>query len=123
MLTKKEELLNLLSTTQPDIILGTETWLNPNINNSELFHPTYNVYRRDRDDGHGGVLIAVNCSLLSNELQTGSTAEAVLVSITTSKKNEPLIVGSIYRTPSKNSMEHMEEILKTLDVIKTDGTV
>ena len=123
MRPKKAEFLNLLSTTEPDIVIGSETWLNPDIHSSELFPATYNVYRKDRRDGHGGVLIATKGSLISHEIHSGSTAESVLVSIKTTKKTEPLIIGSIYRTPSETSMEQMEEILKTLDPIKTDGTV
>ena len=36
---KKEEIGNLIDSSAPDIILGTETWLSPGINSSELFPP------------------------------------------------------------------------------------
>ena len=63
---KKHELDLLLDTTKPDIIIGTETWLDPSISFSEYFPASrYTVYRRDRPpnskgQSHGGVLIAIN---------------------------------------------------------------
>ena len=56
---KIEELGVLLDSINPDIVLGTETWLNKNIRDSEIFPHFYNVFRNDRKDGYGGVLIAV----------------------------------------------------------------
>ena len=48
----------------PDIIFGTETWLSPEISSSEIFPPCYNVFRRDRYDGYGGILLAFDHSLM-----------------------------------------------------------
>ena len=46
---KKPELDLLLDTTKPDVIIGTETWLDSSISSSEYFPASrYNVYRRDR---------------------------------------------------------------------------
>ena len=46
---------------KPDIIIGTETWLSPEINNAELLLDKYNIYRKDRSGKRGGgVLLAVN---------------------------------------------------------------
>ncbi|CAC5405350.1 unnamed protein product [Mytilus coruscus] len=65
---KKEELLNMIDTSNPEIILRTETWLRPDILSSEIFPPQYSVYRKDRTDGYGGVLIAVRDIIISEEL-------------------------------------------------------
>ena len=57
LLTNKKFALNtLLSSVQPDIIIGTESWLTKDHLNSEYFPPNYNVYRNDRPDRGGGVL-------------------------------------------------------------------
>ena len=47
---KKEELWNLVDTSDPDIIFGTETWLNNNITSSEIFPSDMNYYvvRKER---------------------------------------------------------------------------
>jgi hypothetical protein len=63
-----DELGGLYSAPTPEIIIGTETWLNDSVHNSEIFPPNYNIYRRDRRDGFGGVLIAVKADIVNDHL-------------------------------------------------------
>ena len=60
-LRKKGKLLEaLVETTNADIIMGIETWLDPNIKSSEIFpeYQHFDIARRDRPSGpHGGVII------------------------------------------------------------------
>lgn len=58
----------MLERDSPDIIVGTETWLNPAVTNAEIFPPAYSVYRKDEADGHGGVLLAVKTNILSEQI-------------------------------------------------------
>ncbi|XP_021362611.1 cap-specific mRNA (nucleoside-2'-O-)-methyltransferase 1-like [Mizuhopecten yessoensis] len=84
---KLPRLANVIDRTnfKPDIIIGTETWLDPNIKDSEICLEGYSVYLKDRvTRGGGGVLIAIcetlkcdtvleldsNCVLLWVKLQT-----------------------------------------------------
>ena len=62
---KQAEVLNLIHSTQADVLVGTETWLTTDHLSSEYF-PTdqYGVFRKDRPDGYGGVLIAVSREFL-----------------------------------------------------------
>ena len=113
---KKQEFWNLLESTSPDIILGSETWLNPSIYNSEICPPTFDIYRKDRPDGWGGVLVAVRKTLISHQIQTNPDAEAVLVSIQTKNKSSRLIVGSLYRPPSATSQQYTESLLSVVDL-------
>lgn len=70
--TKTNDFFQKMSCCSFDVIILTETWLNSNIYDSELFDERYKVYRRDREstkfsfrsDG-GGVLIAVTKSIKS----------------------------------------------------------
>lgn len=48
---KTAEMEFLIQSEQPDIIQGTETWLNQNISSSEVLPDNYAVYRRDRTSG------------------------------------------------------------------------
>jgi hypothetical protein len=58
----------MLETTRADVIIGSESWLNPEIASSEVFPPGFNVYRRDRPRGTGGgVFILVSDNLDSRE--------------------------------------------------------
>lgn len=74
---KKVELLDLLTSSETDIIIGTETWLNNTIYSSEII-PTgqYDEYRNDRDKSRGGgVLIAVRKTLISSEIFKSNDTE------------------------------------------------
>ena len=62
---KTADLEVLLNKEDPDIISGSETWLNPNIYNSEIFNSNYEIFRKDRSDKHGGVLLAIKSSLIA----------------------------------------------------------
>ena len=42
---KKQELENLVESSNPDIIIGNESWLNKDIQSSEVFPEGYNCYR------------------------------------------------------------------------------
>lgn len=86
--TKTSEFKNELLQTNYDIIFLTETWLNPNIYDSELFDDRYVVYRKDRSCVNyvqgGGVLIAVSTRLKSKLLiQPCNNFEAVWVTLLT----------------------------------------
>ena len=121
--SKKAEFWNILDTAEPDIIIGTETWLKPEIHRSELFPPTYNVFRKDRKDGYGGVLVATKTTLIANEIKVESLAESVTVSIKTTKPTEPLIICALYRTNSINTIDQMNNILQVMSSIQTNGVV
>jgi hypothetical protein len=62
---KHHQIQNLVDSTKPDVIIATETWLDPTITNRQIFPPNYNIYRKDRKGNKtgGGVLIAINDKL------------------------------------------------------------
>ena len=51
IVNKKEEIDHLLYSTKTDIIVGTESWLTPDIKGHEVSPPDFPVYRRDREIG------------------------------------------------------------------------
>ena len=53
--SKKDSFTHLLSITNPDFFIGTESWLTEDINNNEIFASDYTVHRKDCTDGYGGV--------------------------------------------------------------------
>ena len=55
----------MVDSVKPDIIVRTESWLRPDIMNSEIFPSNYTVYRRDRDTSGSGVYIAITDEILS----------------------------------------------------------
>ena len=95
--------------------MGTETWLNPSITNSEIFPPEFDVYRRDRSSRGGGTLVATKKSLISHQIPSNPSAEAVLVSVQTNDKSSNLVVGSLYRPPSATSDQETAALLDVFD--------
>ena len=57
--TKCSRLSNVLLSVNPDIVFGTEAWLDRNIEDQEIFLKGYKVYRKDRATSGGGVLFAI----------------------------------------------------------------
>ena len=65
---KKAELHTIIDSAKPDIIMGNESWLTPDIKNSEIFPDSFDAIRKDRvGDAHGGVFIAFRWDLLCTE--------------------------------------------------------
>ena len=116
---KKEEFGTLIDSTNPDIILGTETWLNSTICSSELFPPGYDVVRKDRADGYGGVCIAIKKDVIFEELTCRSDVdvEAIFTKIHLSRY-QTLIICVMYRPPS-SSTTYMDNLCNVVEDIHT----
>ena len=65
---KKPQLHSFVDFNKPDIIVGTETWLSPDVFDGEYFplELGYTVYRRLYQKG-GGVIILIKSTYLSEE--------------------------------------------------------
>ena len=65
---KTAELHTIIDSAKPDIILGNESWLTPDIKNLEIFPEYFDAVRKDRaSDAYGGVFIAFKRDLLCTE--------------------------------------------------------
>ena len=117
---KKEELCNIIESSDPSIIVGTETWLNPNIHSHEIFPPNYEILRKDRSDGYGGVLLAIKKDFIVDTITYPPEfdCEAVFAKLSVGK-SQSLIVGAAYRPPNNDAdyNERMcgaiEEVMRT----------
>ena len=56
---KKASFLALVSEHSPDVICGTEFHLDQSFYTSEIFPDVYDVFRKDRTLGGGGVFVCV----------------------------------------------------------------
>lgn len=101
--TKTNSFLLSLASTTFDIIVLTETWLDSDINDSELFDCRYTVYRCDRNKQitgkttGGGVLVAVHKKHKSQQIQLEVAIDMVTVKINARGRN--LILIGIYFPP------------------------
>jgi len=114
---KKAQLENMISSTQAGIVIGTESWLNNNINSSEVFPPNFKAYRRDRQKGHGGgVFILVADKYTSEEpeeLSLNEDCEAVWSRVKI-KGAQDLCIGSFYKPPSKTDPHYLDLLQSVL---------
>ena len=94
---------NSLQDTGCDVVIGTETWLKPEIQNSELLLSDYDIFRKDRPSRGGGVLIAVKKNLCAEAVSFPSESESVFCKLNI-KGKKPIILGSVYR-PTDNDID------------------
>ena len=115
---KQAELDRLISYTQPDMILMSETKLDSNILNSEFISKdhNYSIYRRDRKRGGGGVLIAIKSTFTHQEVPMDSVdGEVLWIEILLQNKNK-MYAGSYYRPPDQ-STDRIEALNDSLNII------
>ena len=93
--------------------MGTETWLTPSICSAEIFPSNYEVLRKDRKDGHGGVLLAIKKDLIIDTVDINTSTEAVFAKLQMGK-NVSLFIGALYRSPSSD-IEYMNQLCDTIE--------
>jgi len=104
----------LLEEADPDIIVGSETWLYPGISEREVLPAGYHfVSRKDRiQDRHGGVAVAAKDSITGTDIKLDTYAEITASSLVCRGK-DPLIIVAIYRPPSSDQT-YMEEVCRQM---------
>ncbi|KAI8494422.1 hypothetical protein Bbelb_276480 [Branchiostoma belcheri] len=108
---KTAELATVVDTYKPDIVAGTESWLNQNIASSEIFPSNYIAHRKDRQTGQGGGVFQANRDdLIVTHRPDLDTDCEVLWTQTQLAGRKPLIIGIYYRPPSDqgNSLDELD---------------
>ena len=116
ILAKRGSFINLIDAHNPDIIIGSESWLKSDILSCEVFPPGYTVYRHDRADGYGGVFVAYSESLVSSSLETGDSSCELVAGQICLANNPTLIICSMYRSPSSND-QYLVSLCNQLETI------
>ena len=103
---------------QYDIVVFTESWLNPKISNDDLRIANFDPpYRNDRDNCiGGGVAIYVRTGITSSRRDDmiGGDIEAICIEV--SIRNHKLLLCGIYRPPN-SGLNYWDLIENTLDNI------
>ena len=81
LIPKYDELCVTMEAHNPDMICIVETWLCPDVLDSEIALPGYQVYRKDRNRHGGGVLIYVRDNFVCNILPSADNLEIITVSV------------------------------------------
>ncbi|KAL3876718.1 hypothetical protein ACJMK2_034520 [Sinanodonta woodiana] len=127
---KGTELYNIIASSLPDIIIGTESHLDPNYNSAEILphgippEHQYNTYRKDRKElinkNGGGVIILVRPNIKADECNDINTDyEIKWIKIQGNPKDQ-ILVGAYYRPPDSDQ-KPTEELQKSLSKIKTNS--
>lgn len=93
--------------SEADIICLTETWLSSQILDSEILdQKQYSVFRKDRGENTrgGGVLIAINSSLISRQVEGLACSQCEIIWTEVSlASNHSLYIGCVYLPPIPSS--------------------
>ena len=117
---KIAEFHTFLSSTDPDIVLGTESWLRPEVLSCEVFPEDYSVYRKDRKPGDkikgGGVFILARKDFITSEIQLDSESEFIFIQLQL-KDQQNVKIGCVYRPPwtDEEYMKDLGNVLSKID--------
>ncbi|CAC5398880.1 unnamed protein product [Mytilus coruscus] len=110
----------IIESTEPDVIKGTETWLDPNIKSSEIipdyFH--YDTEHRDRPkDPHGGVMIAAKQTLRLGNIIKSTDIELLTGTINLEGKKK-ILIGAFYRPHDKTDDTYLNKMKDEINNIR-----
>jgi hypothetical protein len=97
------EFCNVIDAYNPDVVIGTESWLSEQINNAEVFRDDYITFRRNRCTQGGGVFICVKNYIVCRELWTDEDFEMIAVEAKGRDQNFSWEIVGIYRAPNEDT--------------------
>jgi hypothetical protein len=107
---KSLEFWNLIDTYNPDVVIGTESWLSEEINSAEIFRDDYITFRRDRNSRGGGVFICVKNYIDCRELWSDVDFEMLAVEVKSRNSKFAWEIVGIYRAPNED-MRAIEKLV------------
>jgi hypothetical protein len=114
---KRSRLQTLIASTEPDILFGTESHLGPDYTNAETFDPNYNVFRKDRKEGGGGVFLLIKHSFIVTPLPELDTKCEIIWCKLETFQTQPFLLGAYYRPPDATD-ESICELQRSLQIAK-----
>ncbi|XP_030841013.1 uncharacterized protein LOC115923809 [Strongylocentrotus purpuratus] len=105
----------LIDSVKPDFICGTESWLDPDVNSSEIFPDYHSIFRKDREQlkTGGGVFQAVKGDLITTHCSELNSDCEILWTETKIKGCRPLLVGVFYRPPNDSNGEAIDHLAQS----------
>ena len=81
-----------------DVMAVTETWLTSDRSDHQISIDGYNVHRKDRQDGRGGVCVYIKDKITCRQVSFYSTLEHCALFVTP-LQDKPMLVVAMYRSP------------------------
>jgi len=119
-----DQLRVLLMNRDIDIFAVSETWLSPEVSDTEIQIDGYSLIRNDRNGRGGGVAIYVKSSIphsVCNELNTEADIEAVWITVNPDNF-KPFKLCSFYRPPSANA-DYFDKMLINFEAAMSNDEV
>ena len=119
IVNKVSEFHCLLDIEKPDVVIGTESWLTPDISNNEIFPPGYTPYRADRSatTRGGGVFILVQNNIICTEQpQFKTECELIWVKLEVTGVH-PLFISAYYR-PKEDDQPSLLELRRSVEEVR-----
>jgi len=117
IVNKVDELNLYITEEKPDIVGISETWLHPDIDDSEFQFDGYQVFRQDRKTGRGGgvaLLVRNDLNAIHRTELSENFVECVWCEV---KANGcKTLVGVCYRSPS-SEVSNDEKLYALLDIV------
>ena len=100
-----ERFQNLVYSENSDIVCVSETWLRDDINNAEILHSGYTIFRIDRKSRGGGVLLVVKSSSFKSvrEIKHNWDIEVRVAELTTALNMKLLVTSSYVSSTEQRS--------------------
>jgi len=118
---KRANFIALVDENNPDIICGCESHLDSQYYSAEIFCSTYTVFRKDREEGGGGVFLCIRDGLsVTEQPELSANAEIIWAKITLAKRN-PIYICSFYRPPD-SSTEPILQLQVSLNILVNQAT-
>ena len=99
----------------PDLVLGTESKLRPDISSYSIFPPNYTVFRKDRNRFGGGIFQAIKSDLTCvQEFDFAVDGCEIIWTWLKLANCRTLFLSSYYRPPksSSDSLDHLSESIR-----------
>ena len=98
------EFWKLVDTYNPDVVIGTDSWLKEDTGNAEIFRADFTTFRKDRSACSGGVFIGVKNFIAATELWADDDFEIITVEVKGMDPKYTLEIIGIYRTPNEDML-------------------
>ena len=126
---KQESFVNVLRTLSPNIVIGTETWLNNGHIDAEIFPADtpdelrYQIVRRDREKHTGGVIIFSKPGLMcTRETDLETNCEIIWTKLKLAR-DKSVLIGSYYRPPTIDSLDQLQESILQAQRLHPSSTI
>lgn len=116
---KSDEFSSLVDMSRPTVVLGSESWLDAEVADDEVFPRGFACYRKDRNRFGGGVFILVDAAVCSREIDIKCSQSEMLWVEILLENGRSLSVCSFYRPPG-SKVNVLGELADAIDTVSTD---